>query len=369
LEDPRVINFARILVDYSTQVKPGDIVAITTTTIAESLVRALYRLILERGAYPHILLALPDQDELLFEHGDDPQLEFVPRFHKTAFEEFDVLIKVRAQANPRGLSDVPPERQSIHQRSTSKLLDTQMRRGADGSLRWMSTLFPTQGYADEAGMSFEDYQDFVYRAIHADAETPNPVAHWLAVEDEQKRYIQLFQGHDRVHLHGPDVDLKLSVKGRTFINACGHVNMPDGEIYTGPVEDSVNGWVRFSYPAMTQGRIVEGIELLFQDGKVVEASAKANQEFLQEMLNIDDGARYVGEFAIGTNYQIDRFTKSILFDEKIGGSFHLALGAGYPETGSINRSMIHWDMICDMRKDSIIRVDGEVVYRDGRFVV
>jgi aminopeptidase len=172
-----------------------------------------------------------------------------------------------------------------------------------------------------------------------------------------------------VQLRGPNVDLSLSVQDRKFINACGHNNMPDGEIYTGPVEDSLNGRVCFTYPAMIQGRIVDGVELVFKEGKVVEASAEQNQEFLLKMLDIDRGARYVGEFAIGTNYQIDRFTKSILFDEKIGGSFHLAVGAGYPETGSRNRSMIHWDMICDMRQDSEILVDGELVYRDGQFVV
>jgi aminopeptidase len=369
LEDPRVRKFAQILVEYSTEVKPGDYVAIATTTIAEPLVRELYSLVLERGGHPHILMNLPDQEELLFEYGNEDQLEFVPRFHKTAFEEFDVLIKVRAQADPRGLSEVPPERQSIHQRALSALIGAQMRRGAEGSLRWMSTMYPTPGYAKEAGMNFEEYKDFVYRAIHADADTPDPVAHWQAVEQAQKRYIDLFQGHDRVQLRGPNVDLSLSIKGRTFLNACGHTNMPDGEIFTGPVEDSVNGWVRFTYPAMTQGRIVDGVELAFEEGKVAKASARENQDFMLEMLNIDEGARYVGEFAIGTNYQIDRFTKSILFDEKIGGSFHMAVGAGYPETGSLNRSMIHWDMICDMRQDSEILVDGEVVYRDGQFVI
>jgi aminopeptidase len=368
LEDPRVHKFAQILVDYSTAVKPGDYVAVTSSTAAEPLVRALYALILERGGYPHILMDPPDQEEMLFAHGSDEQLQFVPRFHKIAFEEFDVLIKVRAQTNPRGLTHVDPERQTIHQRSMAGLLEAQMRRGAEGSLRWMSTLFPTQAYAQEAGMDYAAYQDFVYQANHADEDTADPVAHWQSVEREQRRYIELFQGGDRVQLRGPNVDLSLSVKGRTFINACGHNNMPDGEIYTGPVEDSINGWVRFSYPAMHQGRIVEGVELTLEQGKVVKASATVNQDFLLKMLDVDGGARYVGEFAIGTNYQIDRFTKSILFDEKIGGSFHMALGAGYPETGSRNRSMIHWDMICDMRQDSEILVDGQAVYRDGRFI-
>jgi aminopeptidase len=172
-----------------------------------------------------------------------------------------------------------------------------------------------------------------------------------------------------VEVRGPNVDLVLSIKGRRFRNSYGRHNMPDGEIYTGPVEDSVNGWVRFTYPAIIQGRVVEGVELTFKKGKVIKATAKTNEDFLHEMLNVDKGAKYVGEWAVGTNFNIDRFTGHILFDEKIGGSFHMALGAGYPETGSVNRSIIHWDMICDMRKDSVIMVDGELVYRNGEFVL
>ncbi|MEW6407049.1 MAG: aminopeptidase, partial [Chloroflexota bacterium] len=174
---------------------------------------------------------------------------------------------------------------------------------------------------------------------------------------------------DRVELRGPHVDLALSIKGRLFKNSFGEHNMPDGEIYTGPVENSANGWVRFTYPAITGGRLVEGVELIFERGKVTNAKAKTNQDFLLEMLETDRGARYLGEFAIGTNFNINRFIGHILLDEKIGGTFHLALGAGYPETGSLNKSSIHWDMICDLRKDSVILVDGELVYCNGDFVI
>ncbi len=243
-----------------------------------------------------------------------------------------------------------------------------MRRGADKTLRWMSTLFPTNAYAMEAEMGLSEYEDFVYAALHADDHTPDPVAHWQKIEKEQQRIVDRIEGHDQVLLRGPNVDLSLSIKERTFRNASGQHNLPDGEIYTGPVEDSANGWVHYTYPAIYQGRSVEGIELTFEAGKVVKANAKRNEEFLLHMLDTDAGARYLGEFAIGTNFEIDRFTRNILFDEKIGGSFHMALGAGYPETGSQNKSIFHWDMICDMRQDAEIRVDGEVVYRDGQFV-
>jgi aminopeptidase len=366
--DTRVYNFARILVDYSMEVKPGERVGITAYMPAEPLVQALYALILERGAYPHVLFYFTDQEEILFAHANDSQLEYVPLLHKMVFEQFDVLIKVRAEPNPRALKSVDPARQALHQRSLSALLDAQMRRGADGSLRWMSTMFPTQGYAMEAGMGFQEYQDFFYRACHADETADDPVAFWKDVERSQQRIIQRLEGHDYVELRGPNVDLSLSIKGRTFMNACGKHNLPDGEVYTGPVEESLNGWVRFTYPAVYQGNAVEGVELKFEDGRVVSASARQNEAFLLAMLDTDPGARYLGEFAIGTNYEVDRFTHSILFDEKIGGSFHMALGAGYPETGSHNHSLIHWDMICDLRQDSEILLDGEVIYRNGNFV-
>jgi aminopeptidase len=368
LSDIRYRKFAQILVDHSAKVKPGDLVAITATTAAEPVVRELYELTLERGGLPHLLFDLPGQDESFYAHAPEVTLDWVPRFHKLAFEDFDVLFKLRSETNTRAQTGLDADRQTRRQKALSSLLSAQMRRGADDSLRWVSTLFPTEAYAMEAEMGTEEYRDFFYRACHADENTADPVAHWQNIQREQNRIVERIEGHDRVELHGPNVDLSLSIKGRKFKNACGLNNLPDGEIYTGPVEDSAKGWVRFTYPAMNSGRIVDGIELLFENGQVVKATAASNQEFLLRMLDSDPGARYLGEFAIGTNFEINRFTRSILLDEKIGGSFHMAVGAGYPETGSLNQSAIHWDMICDMRQSSEIRVDGEVVYRDGQFV-
>lgn len=369
MTDIRAQKFAQILVDHSTKIKAGDRVAITATTAAEPVVRELYALILERGGYPHLLIDIPGQDEIYFAHAKGEQLDFVPRFHKIAFEEFEVLIKIRSATNTRSLNNVDPNRQSRRQKAMSRLLQAQLRRGAEKSLRWMSTLYPTNAYAMEAEMGFDEYEDFFYRACHADEDTQDPVGYWRGIEQKQKQIIGHVQGHNQVLLRGPNVDLSLSIKDRVFENAAGEHNMPDGEIYTGPVENSVNGWVKFTYPAVYQGRIVEGVSLTFKEGKVVEANADKNQDFLLEMLDSDDGARYLGEFAIGTNFEINRFTRSILFDEKIGGSFHLALGAGYPETGSLNKSTIHWDMICDLRSDSEILIDDEVVYKNGKFTI
>ena len=233
-----------------------------------------------------------------------------------AFEEFDVLIKIRADENTRALAAVDPKRQARRQKAIFSMLQAQLRRGADKSLRWVSTLYPTNAYAMEAGMGILDYEDFVYRAMHADEGTPDPIAHWQGVKTNQQRIIDRIEGHDIVELRGPNVDLTLSIKGRTFNNACGVHNLPDGEIYTGPVENSANGWVNYTYPAMYQGRIVDGIQLKFEQGKVVQASAAKNEEFLMKMLETDGGARYIGEFAIGTNFEIDRFTKSKVFGQK-----------------------------------------------------
>jgi aminopeptidase len=365
LTDPRIDKLAAILVDHSAAIKPGDRVAVEATTAALPLVRALYARILERGGHPHLLLDLPDQDEIYFDQAGDEQLDFIPTFRKLAYDQFESRIRIASMTNTRALTGVDPVKQKRRQKALAPILEAQMRRGAEGAFKWVSTLFPTEAYAMEAEMSLRDFEDFVFRACHADQE--DPLAHWRGIEEKQRKFIKRLEGHNQVVLHGPNVDLTLSIKGRKFINAAGRHNMPDGEIYTGPVEESLNGWVRFDYPAIYNGVLVEGVELTFSNGRVSQASAQKNQAFLLEMLESDPGARYVGEFAIGTNYEIDRFSRNILFDEKLGGTFHMALGAGYPETGSKNKSIIHWDMICGLGGDSEILVDGELVYKNGKF--
>jgi aminopeptidase len=248
-----------------------------------------------------------------------------------------------------------------------EIMQTYMKRAAMGELRWVSTLFPTQAYAQDAGMSLSDYEDIVYGACMPDMD--DPAGHWRRFSAWQQKIVDWLKRKSEVHVIGPETDLRLSVAGRTFINSDGKHNMPSGEVFTGPVEDSVEGHVLFSYPAIYRGREVRGIRLQFEGGKVVGASAEANQELLLQTLDTDEGSRYVGEFAIGTNEGITQFTRQILFDEKINGSFHMALGSGYPETGSVNQSAIHWDMVCDMRQGGEIWVDGELLYKDGAFAI
>ena len=361
-------KLAQILVDHSTYVKSGDRVAIETTTNAEELVRELYKLVLQRGGHPHILLNLPDQEKIFFEYASEEQLTFVPTFQKLVTEQFEAYIRVRADVDPRALSGVPGQKQSLRQKGMAPVRNVMLQRGATKELRWALTQIPTEGYAREAGLSLAEYTDFAFSACHVDEGTADPVAHWESIRANQQGMIERLEGRDQVKLQGPNVDLSLSVRDRKFNNSFGRHNLPDGEIYTGPVEDSVNGWVKFTYPAIYQGQAVEGVELKFEQGRVVSAKARVGEQLLLAMIASDEGSHYLGEFAIGTNYEINRFTRNILFDEKIGGSFHVALGAGYPETGSKNTSSIHWDMICDMRTDSQMVVEGEEVYRDGKFI-
>lgn len=368
MTDERIVRMARVLVDYSVNIQPGDKVLIEATVLAEPLVRELYRRVVERGGHPHLLLSLPDQEPIFYESAGSDQLDFVPALHLHAVETFDARIRMYSEGNTRALANVDPQRVARRQKALAVVQNTVFQRAGQGQLRWISTLYPTAAYAAEAGMALPEYEDFVYRACHVDDPNVDPVAYWQQVGAQQQRLVQRMAGHDQVLVQGQDVELKLSIKDRVFLNSCGLHNLPDGEIYTGPVEDSVEGWVRFTYPAVYAGQVVEGVELRFENGRVVDARAEQNQDLLLRMLDTDAGARSVGEFAIGTNYQIDRFTRNILFDEKIGGTFHMALGAGYPETGSLSRSVIHWDMICDLTRDARIVLDGETIYANGKFI-
>jgi aminopeptidase len=282
-------------------------------------------------------------------------------------EQADAFIALRAADNTRALSGVDPSRQRARQAAFDPLNQALLRRSAAGELRWMYTEFPCAAFAQDADMSLRAYEGFVFAATYADQ--PDGVSRCREAFGRDDRYAARLNGHKAVSLRGPNIDLRLSIEGRTFVNSAGRHNLPDGEIYTGPVEHSVEGWARFTFPAIYGGREVDGVEMTFEEGRVAKAKAAKNEAFLLEVLNADAGARYLGEFGIGTNYQIQRFTRRILYDEKIGGTIHLAIGNGYPETGSRNTSGAHWDFICDMREDSEMIVDGEVVYKNGVFCV
>ena len=367
MSDSRIENLAKILVQYSTKIQAKDRVGIYGGVAAEPLLRAVYREVLRAGGYPYLLVSLTGLDYIFFSEASDDQLTHVNKFDEMIRSEFEALIGVQSQVNTRDLSNIDPEKQSLRSKAYAPLLEIYLKRGAAKELKWCGTMYPTDAYAQDAEMSLQEFEDYVYSTTYADSQ--DPIAAWQAIHDMQQRLVDWLVGKKEVVVKGPSVDLKLSIEGRTFENADGENNMPSGEIFTGPVEDSVEGWVRFSYPAVTQGREVEGVELFFEKGKVVKATAEKNEAFLLSQLDTDPGSRYLGEWAIGTNKKINRFIKNILFDEKIGGTIHMALGAGYPETGSKNKSAIHWDMICDMRDGGQIFVDDELFYESGEFKI
>lgn len=367
MKDPRIHKLATLLVEYCIDVQPNEPILIRAELETIPLLHAVYEKVLKAGGNPIIELIDDTFDELLFKHGNNQQLNFLSPAQQIYMETCAGLIGLRGKSNTRTLTNVDPKKQQLRQSAKSPLRKILSERAAKGELRWVATQFPVPAMAQEADMSLDEYEDFVYGACHVDKD--DPVAEWQKLRAMQQILVDWLKGKKDVRVKGPNADLTLSIEGRTFINSDGRRNMPSGEIFTGPVESSVNGWVRFTYPSLVQGREVSGIELTFEEGKVVKASAKKNESFLMQVLNTDEGARYLGEFAIGTNYNIQQFTKSILFDEKIGGTMHMAVGRGYPETGSKNESAVHWDMICDMRDGSQIWVDDELLYENGQFVI
>lgn len=366
MPDPRVNKLARVLVHYSLELKPGGQFYIRSNPLAEDLALAVYTEAVKAGAYVFLQLILPGAEEAFYKFASEDQLDYISPIRKLLLETFDATLTIGAEYNTRALTSIDPNKLARVRKVAAPLTQLFYERAARNEVRWCYTEYPTHASAQEAEMSLLEYQDFVYEAGLLNA--PDPVASWQEEGRRQRQLIGWLSGRDQVVMKGKDIDLVLSIKDRTFKEADGKYNFPDGEIFAGPVEDSVNGWVRFRYPGIYNGREVTDIELWFEDGKVVKEKASKGQELLVSLLNTDEGSRFVGEWGIGTNYAIQRFTKNMLFDEKIGGTIHLALGMSYPETGGKNQSGLHWDMLCDMT-DGEITVDGDLFYKNGKPVV
>ena len=364
--DPRVAKMADVLVSYSLELKPGDKFVIYGTPAGAALIREVYRAALRAGAHPVLRVSLPGIDEIMFAEASPEQLRFLPQITRDEVEYFDARLAIRAAENTRSLSGVDPQRISMYQATTGVMGRRVMQRSAAGELRWCGTLFPTEAHAQDAAMSLADYEDFVFGSCLLDQD--DPAEGWRQVRAGQQRIADFLMAHDEIHIVAPGTDVRYRVGGRTWINSDGKRNFPSGEVFTGPHEDSVEGQVRFSYPAIYNGREVEDVRLTFSGGKVVEATAGRGESFLHAMLDTDPGARFLGEVAFGLNYGIRHFTRNILFDEKIGGTMHMALGRAYPETGGKNDSAIHWDLICDLREGEVY-ADGELCYREGKFLI
>lgn len=367
LTDPRIEKMAEVLIHYSLALQPGQLLTINAQPVAAPLVEACYRQALLAGAHPHLDLTLPGIEEIFYRAASDAQIDFVSPRARQTMETFDARLAILSEVNTKALSGIDPAKQARAQQARRGLTETFMRRDASGELKWSVVLYPTAAYAQDAEMSVDELATFIFSACLLDE--PDPVAAWRAVGQRQQRLVDWLAGKETVRLVGPDTDLTLSIAGRTFINDDGKKNFPGGEVFTGPVEDSATGTIRFSFPATYHGKEVADVRLRFEQGKVVEARAGKNEELLHQLLGMDEGATRLGEFAFGTNPGVTRFTRNVLFDEKIAGTVHLALGASYPTTGGRNQSALHWDMVCDLRQGGEVYVDGHLFAKDGRFTI
>ena len=361
MSDPRINKLARTLVRYCIAARRGQTVGVSGAALAAPLFTAVYEELLSAGAFPVLNMSPDGLGEILYRKGRKHHFTTLTPYQEAYARCMDATISIYAQSNTRALSDVAPGKQvmlSKTMRPVSEILSHKP---------WVLTLFPTEAYAQDAELSLRAFEDFVYGATFSDED--DPVAAWKAVGKRQHRLIARLRGADQVRIVGPDTDITLSVKGRKFVNSAGHRNMPSGEIFSAPLETSAEGHVRFDYPVCAYGREISGVRLVFRKGVAVEATAEKHAEFLNTMLNSDPGARRLGELGIGANPKIQRFVKSILFDEKIGGTIHLALGRSPLETRGRNRSAIHWDMIKDLRRGGAVYVDGKAFEKDGKFIV
>ena len=362
--DPRIEKLAKLCVHYSVDLKSNEKVLIQGSDLTFPLINEIYRECLLSDAYPRIIANL-DIEYTFYKYAKDHQLKFVSPIEKFITENIDVSIRIDCEPNPKRLTSIDPTKIRIHAASRKELSEIFHKRVAEGKLRWTILPYPIDAQAQEASMSMAEYEDFVYGSCLVDTE--DPIAEWKKIHQQQEKICEFLDRAGEIRIVGEDTDLTFNVKGRTWINCSGKENMPDGEVFTAPIENSANGAIRFTFPGIVAGREVEEITLKFRDGKVVKASAAKGDELLQQLLKID-GANRIGEAAIGTNYAITKFTKNMLFDEKMGGTIHIAIGNSYPESGGLNKSAIHWDILKDMKKDGEIYADGKLFYKNSKFL-
>lgn len=365
--DPRIERMASVLANYCVGVQPRQWVTINTTTLGEPLAEATQRAVLAAGGYPTVMLGSERIETNYVQYANDDQLAYISPMAKVTSDQVAARIAILAPANTRASASLDPAKLARRAKAMEPLGETSMRRTEEGTLAWTVAQFPTEAAAQDASMSLEEYADFVYGACLI--EQDDPAEAWRGLVEKQQALIDWLAGAKTVHISGPDTDLSVGIEGRTWINDDGKFNFPGGEIFTGPVEDQTEGTIAFSFPAYLRGREVTGVRLVFEKGKVVQATASSGQDFLDQMLNMDEGARRLGEFAFGTNYGVQRFTKNTLFDEKMGGTLHMALGRAYPQSGGVNVSALHWDMVYDLRQGGEVTVDGRPFSKDGQFLV
>lgn len=361
-------KYADVLVNYSTKVKKGDLVIIRTEShLAEPLVREIYKAVLQNGAHPVVRCSIDGLGEIFIKNANDEQLAYIDEMTKIEYSTANVYISIGAPLNVKSMANTDPKRMAERSRATRMLSQTMLKRAEKGELNWVIADYPTQALAQEAKMSLTEYTDFVQKACYLDLD--NPVKKWLEISKEQKRIADILNNIKRLHITGEKTNITFNVQNRKWISCDGLNNFPDGEIFTSPVEDDIDGEIYFDFPAIYRGNTADKIHLKIKNGKIIDASAQSGEEFLISMLNMDEGSRFVGEIAIGTNTRVQNITGNILFDEKIGGAIHMAAGASYPETGGKNVSGLHWDMIKNMKNDGEIFGDDKLIYKNGKFLI
>jgi aminopeptidase len=363
--DARIIRMAKTIVAYSLGIRSGDLLRIEATPLAQPLALAVTSEALRAGAHVMPRIALEGMGEMLLREASDEQLKFVPESERRENETMTARLAIGGTWNTWSLSGVDPKRLALQRQARSELFARLMERKARGELRTCITQYPTNADAQLAEMSLDEYEDFVFGSCFCDRD--DPIAEWRRLSAQQAGIVEQLNRVKRLRVEASDTNLEFSVEGRNWINSDGKANFPSGEVFSAPVEDSVQGTIHFEFPAIMSGRRVNDIRLRLENGRVVAASAGSGDEFLQAMLATDEGATRLGEVAFGTNPGIQRFTHNILFDEKIGGTMHFALGAAYPECGGRNKSAIHWDMIKDMRSEGRVWADGILLYERGKF--
>lgn len=366
MKDARLNKLAKLLVNYSTKVKKGEFVYIQCDEVATPWMVEVAKEAVKAGAHVETTITSDEVGEAKLKYGSEEQLKQGNFIMENVIAKADVWLSAWGTRNTRGHSGIDPERIKLWSQGASAWRSVYSERMGSGALRWCGTQFPTNADAQEASMSLGDYEDFVYGAGHIDKD--DPIAEWKRISAEQEKWVSYLDGKKEIHIVSKGTDIRVGVSGRKWINCDGRVNFPDGEVFTSPEENNINGHITFSFPGIYAGKEIEGIRLEVKDGLVVNASASKGEDLLHALLDTDGGSHRFGEVAIGTNYGIQKFTRNMLFDEKIGGTVHMAVGDSMPNAGGKNRSTIHWDMLCDMRDGGRIYADDELFYQNGHFL-
>jgi aminopeptidase len=367
MHDPRIQKLATLLVHYSLKLKKGQLFLINGNTLAIPLAEAVAAEALRGGAHPTFRLAPPHWSELFLKEAEEHQLKYISELERVTTNTVDAVLTIWGSNNTRALSKSDPKKMAVQSAARQPLFARFMERMGKGEMRWCGVQFPTEAHAQDFSMSLYEYEDFVYNACKLQAK--DPVAEWKKIEKEQERVTKELSRFTELRVVGDGTDIRMKLKGRRWINACGHENMPDGEVFTSPIEDSVTGKISFNMPTNYGERDVDGVKITFKQGTVTESSARVGEAFLHSMLKLDAGASVLGEFAIGLNEQIQQYSKNTLFDEKIGGTVHFALGAGFPECNGKNKSGLHWDMVLDLRKEGALYADGKKIFEKGKLLI